>query len=435
MVFLLFFRARWAVRGWWEGNDDACYRAIALAWTGLTHGGCASDSYFPGIALVWAPAAALTRLTSAHAPEMGMAFWVGFQSFGLWAASAWLCYRIIRRRFAIEERWVWVLLLNVPVLYYATARTSLPHAGEWFVALWMLDCLERQRLSFALLLGVLLTSIRFNDAPALLLVLAAALENKQWSRRQWGPLTMGLAFLVGGTLAHLLFNGYNGHPLIKQVWEVGFANVGTVALGQDWGLVWHTPLWAVVAVAGVRGWQHLSGVGRMGLVWMGTEFLLCATWPTNGSDFGYRYLIGSYVGALRVGMELWPHLRFVRAARALAITGALWLCLQTWVYRTHPLLTPAPIFRGYRVAHFQTRALIATTVPWIHAQAVGLSPTGTVAQLMTRHGSRPWGVRVPQLYGVRAWFFALLTVGGWLGFAICFWPRRRAIRSLREATP
>jgi hypothetical protein len=101
------------------------------------------------------------------------------------------------------------------------------------------------------------------------------------------------------------------------------------------------PWWVLPLFLGLIFFRKLSNFARAALAWMWLEALLCMAWNGTGGDFGYRYLVGSFAGALIVWMDLlriYPH--WIKNFRRLTIAGGVWLVYITWVYRTASILSP-----------------------------------------------------------------------------------------------
>jgi hypothetical protein len=158
---------------------------------------------------------------------------------------------------------------------------------------------------------------------------------------------VGASLLVLAGLAYVLWlgfvAGYNRFNFTPLVTGFSISRVSVVLFAGDWGLLWTAPAWLLCLIVGVVRFRRSSMASRFAVLWMLGELGMCMVWPGNGSDFAYRYLIGSYAGALVIALE---------ASRAgdLAIAGsairtlwtvsACWLTWVTWIYKERPEFTP-----------------------------------------------------------------------------------------------
>lgn len=396
-MFLLFFRARYAFTVYSTG-DDACYVRWLATFVGERTDLCSgTNPYAPGIALLWLPAGAVARLVQVATSlpfVRQIAVWVGTASFLYWAASFFLLDAIVVRSSSDRHastplqrtRWVIILSLAVPVLFYATNRTTLAHAGEWFLALLTVLLSQRGRVWPALAVASLLVLTRYNDAPALFMVIGSWLDDQRLNARPNRSAAVWVMF--GGVVALFLvplvriafFTGYNGVYLTDVIRAVSIERASHVLFGADWGLLWTAPWWLVGYGLGLARIRRLSLMARGALVWMTAELALCLGWGGAGSEFTYRYLIGSYAGALIVWLEVlrqggWLSLRVFKIGTT---ATAIWLTYLAWIYKTTPATTLRLTSGVWANPSLQLEALrmLGHPVQWI--RPIGLSPVPSV---------------------------------------------------------
>jgi hypothetical protein len=74
------------------------------------------------------------------------------------------------------------------------------------------------------------------------------------------------------------------------------------------------------------------------VIWLTLEALLAIVWNGNGSDFAYRYLIGSFAGALVIWLEVIPLASPLtrRMFQGLTWANGAWVVLMTMIYSSVP---------------------------------------------------------------------------------------------------
>ena len=333
-VFLLCFRPVIAFRAY-SPMDDLCYLEWSARLVGEAFPSCPSFSFPPGAALLWLPAALFAKffngLLGASFPEM-LCVGVGLLSFGYWVASLFTldailsCYPWVKAR--SRGLWAFILLLNIPFLYYATHRTTMVHAPEVFLSLFVVLLFLRGRASAALAGGALLTILRPNDFMS---IFVSFMKLPLERRRKW-ILGVLLTVVMGSLLLWYGTSGHNGVTISMLASGLKFKRIPRLLFETGWGLVYTAPLWLFIFFASVRKLRERRDL-IVAWSWMLFAFSICAVWWGNGSDFGYRYLLGTYAVAFWIGLEL--KFDFV-AVRVLAILGAAWIFWLTWIYKEFP---------------------------------------------------------------------------------------------------
>lgn len=336
-IFLLCFRPVIAFRAY-SPMDDLCYLEWSARLVGEAFPRCPSFSFPPGAALMWLPAALFAKffhgLFGVSFPEL-LCVGVGLLSFFYWVGSLFALEAILAHYTWIKARvrgvWAFVLVLNIPFLYYATHRTTMVHAPEVFLSLLLVLLLLRGRAYPAVAGGALLTILRPNDFMS---IFVTYMKVPLGRRRKWmmgGLLTavIGLLLFWYGTSGHngvtisMLANGFKLKRIPRLLFETG------------WGLVYTAPLWLFIFFASVAKLRSRYDL-IVAWLWMLFAFSICAVWWGNGSDFGYRYLLGTYAVAFWIGLEL----KFdFFALRVLAIFSAAWIFWLTWIYKEFPETT------------------------------------------------------------------------------------------------
>ncbi len=400
-VFLLCFRPAAAFRTSWGGHDDDCYKAWLMTSLGAPSPLCHSGSYLPGIALLWLPSAlfALAYHALGYAELFAtVAVGVGLTSFAAWAVGVWAIVALLEKEG--EERPLLlgaVFSLAVPVLYYATSRTALAHAGEFCLGALALYALRAGRTGLSIALAVWLAATRLNDVP-FLLVIAGSLADEgrlkglgQWRRRGlvWAGFA-AIAVFAAVFLFDLIFvSGYNRVPLVWHLFRFRFERVFEVLYGSDWGLLWTGAFWLFCWIGGLARWRELTWAARASVLWMTSLFAFCCLWPGNGSDFAYRYLVGSYFGALILWREWKPSAFVKRLGYAVLGLNAFWLTYLTLAYFSRPRLRPHRSWIGWISPGLQIEAVDAFRDVTTYLMAFWRSALGITVSFFTRDTAAP----------------------------------------------
>ena len=386
VVFLLFFRPSlgWNVYG---TSDGHCYVQWLYTMLGLSYtAGCPVDSTFaPGIALFWWPLAAVASAVSwitslSHYLMIMIA--IGLSSFLCWAIGLRLYLSWFRQ--AGIPYWGMLFVLSIPVLYYSTSRTTWSHAGEFLCTTAFFFSLHRKKLKPAFLLAALGTLVRFNNVFMLFVFIAAVLEFGQWNQRTHRKFILtALITCLGFTslISYLGFvSGYHGMTVPILMEALSLNRLATVLWGSDWGLLWTSPAWLLLLGTGLCLWKKQGPIEKACTLWLTSHFFLVVAWLGNGSDFSYRYLIGSF------GAAAWLWLFFLKRlsrswqvlSKSLIFASALWMTSITWVYRTSETLSPQFVIPDWpaMTPRFQWKAWEALLSLPNHWQAFKLSALG-----------------------------------------------------------
>ncbi len=342
--------------------DDFCYLEWLSRFTGATVYGCLDTrTYPPGSAIVWWPAGLISTVFFGATIKVDFLriapIFVAFLSFFYWIGSLFLLIRFIDRNFSKILKtqlkiigWSVLFLFCVPILYYGTHRTTLLHTPELFFILLMFDAMQLKRLWLVCACAAMAALLRMNDFPALLFPLYLLLNqrhgvfSKLWMR-------IGTVTILALPLLYILWTAFgDGYHHKLNAWHLlqqfSFIRVLHVFIGADWGLIWTAPAWLMAWGAGLWRWRSLSAIARLCIVWMTISLFICICWKGNGSDFGYRYLIGSYPGALWIFMEILLQMaptlqrRWMQICASVLTINAVWLFWLTWIYKEFPDVTP-----------------------------------------------------------------------------------------------
>jgi len=349
-VFLIFFEVPLAfnVR---EIIDDTCYLSWLHRFLLIPDASCPNPYHFPGVAALWIPAGIAGRI-GAFLFKSDSAHWIstfiGLTSYTCWAMSLVLVDRIVMELGAIRLRsilWVAAFLLAVPVLHYATARCTMAHSGEIFLALLTIYLAIKRRYTASLLFAFWLCATRVNDAPILLVVFARIWDER--SQRIGGITRAQKRWAVGALLSSLIaliiigntviFHNYGGVPstgIITILRGVTGHELNRVLWGDSWGLIFTAPFWLLCLGSAPFFFTRLSWMARACWLWMLITFIVCVGWNGMGNSFGYRYSIGSYAATLILWLEVLPMLSrtWDRVLKVCLIAEAVWLTHLTWVY-------------------------------------------------------------------------------------------------------
>lgn len=364
--------------------DDRSYLCAAQKWVGVFSENCPQTSHFSGVAVSWFPALGLARFFSFFTEdsfEAWAGFWVGLSSFLFWVLSLFLIDQIIRlyppKKEATNPAGLFIsspifpalFLLNIPILYFATTRTFMVHTPELFWSLLFVYDLKKSNWKRGLLaLGVLLAT-RPGNLGAVFLI-PAFLESsplrQKISKLGWAICFLGIGAVSAWLLSKLMITGYNGTFLIPLILDFQWQSLRSFFFAEDFGLVWSQFVWLVGLFLWLRYFKRGSGIAAASGFWLYLSALATLFWPTRGSTFGYRYLIGSYAGVLLIFLETMPlwslYLgnRTVRLAKILLVFGALWGSIQCWIYPA-----PKPYWPWEKPLHTQVGIPYGQLVNWI----------------------------------------------------------------------
>lgn len=357
LVFFLFFRAKGAFQVGSPAADDGCYVDYLyqlIKMPSWLH--CRSESYPPGIAVAWLPAGLTSLLlhkTIGWNFDVLLPCIIAVLGFSYWAFSMVIIYQI--------ERSVWraaLFLLSIPVLYYATFRSTMVHSVEVFIALACVAALMRKRLYLAFGLAIFLSSIRIADAPICFLVAAAAWEQKKESKVFKSVIALFILAMVLWVAKVMLVDGYNNKFLGDLFKTISIHQLAYVFFAFDSGVMWFSPWWIICFIFGACQVHKLSWLGRASLSWMLLELLIICSWGDNGSDFSYRYLLGSFAAAWVVSLELEEiFVVWKKISLCVQSIGLLLLLPLTWLYRMSVFTTPFISWRTFNNPYLVTETL------------------------------------------------------------------------------
>jgi hypothetical protein len=357
VIFICFFSSTLALRivpENWQA-DDGCYLQHLGDYIGIEGDDICQKpyNYFPrGVALAWI-APGLIGKAVGHLLHESVTTWilpfVALGTYVIWALGIFLVIKILRAtpKLGLAPEWVPAFAIFVVFstysLYYGTVRVFMAHGVEMTWAFACLYFVPKDQFVPALLFAVLTTVTRYNDAPIILLLIGRMLDQ----RRTWAALPTRHRVLIGGGAASVVAAGawialYKGYydttffdlladaPLWSGFREFTFSN--------KWGMLWSGWWWLGAWVAGMVRFRRLSWLGRGATIWLSLEALLAIVWNGNGSDFGYRYLIGSYAGALAIWLEVIPEVssRLKRVFQSATVLNGVWVMLMTMIYMATP---------------------------------------------------------------------------------------------------
>jgi hypothetical protein len=350
LSFLLFFRSGIALRI--SGIfDERCYFSWLEFLLNINTKGCESSSHPLGIALLWFPFAFLGK-GLAHFfhedPESWMIAFTGLSGFVFWGLSlsalARICDKIANEtQDPLFKKWLqsdWIpplLILQIPALFYAGSRSLMVHSGELFLALLLLWAILSANYWLSFFCFALLLVTRPIDFIFFLPLTIG------FSKRIL-PLTLlcSIAFLYLIKVAFI--SGYHDTYLLPLLKNFTWRQVGSFLFRSDFGVVWTQPIWVLFIAHFLRRYRSLSSfcwsLGFCSLF----AGLVTLLWPTHGSTFSFRYLIGTYPCLLvyfLLDAPNWSLTPFkLKALTGLMYFQSLWLQILLWVYRGPQSLWP-----------------------------------------------------------------------------------------------
>lgn len=324
-------------RNWFA--DEGCYMQQLGYYLNIEGDHVCGNPAFraAGVTLVWLPFAFigkyLAHLESQNVTEYILSL-VSFGTVLFWAATFYFVKRIVSDG---QRRWrdylfVLFILLNVPSFYYVFTRPFMPHAAEAMFAFGFIFFLKQNKPLQSLLFAILLTVTRYNDAPVFLMLFAWIYENRKNTQgysidRRVLLITkfvLVLALAMTGWIAFV--RGYDSYTVFDLLADTKWKGFYDFFISSNWGVLWSGTWWLAAFLFGFFHIKKLSLTGRAALVWMLLEAILCIGWGGNGNSYGYRYLVGSYAGALVIWLELQglqPNYRYV--FHFFTLLGGAWL--------------------------------------------------------------------------------------------------------------
>jgi hypothetical protein len=357
LFFLVFFRSGIGLR--LSGDfDEQCYLAMAEKLVGANSSGCMEKSHFPGIAFLWFPAAALGRLVAwllNETPHDWIAAFCGFCSFLFWCLTVLLFQKIIIHYDRPDKKrgdnpfnfgflsLSFILILNVPSFYYSYARTLMAHSGEVFLSFLFLYLTIRKKALYSGLALVFLILTRPNNLGAVFVYFSAFGTQREFLFKYLRWLSLMSVLILVAYFG--FYKGYHGTYLIPSLIKWDLNRLVLFFFRTDLGIVWNQSLWTLVLLGAFFKLAKLNSFQESLLSWMTTSILFTLFWPTAGSSFGYRYLLGSHAAALLLFLELSVvyqsfFLKFKKAIGAFLALGALWAINQYWSSTAPPPFWP-----------------------------------------------------------------------------------------------
>lgn len=356
LFFLFFFRSGIALR--LSGDfDEQCYLAKVEKLVRADTPGCADKSHFPGIALLWFPGAGLGRIIALILKEPTqpwVAAFSGFSSFFFWCLTAFLIQKIILHYYPsskqVKESFLFgflgmsfLLLLNIPSFYFSFARNLMAHSGEVFLSfLFLYFTIKNKPLHAGIALVFLILTRPNNLGAGMVYLTAFGMQRRTfffWTK--WLGL-LSVLMLVG---YFGFYKGYNETYLIPSLVHWDIDRLALFFFRTDLGILWNQTLWALVFLLAFFRLSKLSPFQESLLSWMTFSALFTLFWPTAGSSFGYRYLIGSHAASLFLFLEFSLvyrsfFLRFRKGIGFLLALTSLWGINLYWSSTAPPPFWP-----------------------------------------------------------------------------------------------
>lgn len=390
MLFLVFFRAKQAFRIYSDG-DDLCYMQWLFGFLGEKLEGC-PVSASPGIAVFWTPSGLLGVLFSKIAGfdlTETIPTFVGTQTYLLWIFSFYMVYETCKLLKVDDVFFATCFMLSIPVLFYATHRTTMAHVVEFSLGITMAYFIAKERLFWALVFCLLFSFVRINDAPSMLIIVGALLDQSSkkrdlnlkflFSQFKWHLLILLGAFLVAVWFTFV--GGFNGGTIFDIFEKFKLERLPHIFLGADMGLLWTASFWVLTLVFSIIYFKDLSWKSRAALPWLLLNIFIYMGWGGHGSEFAYRYLIGSYVGSLFIGVDLWRSTSSVlrKIVKFVLVFNAVWLTYLTYIFKTAPetMLYVVPPM-GWNNLTFQFEALKILLKPKLLLMPLSQSPVPVV---------------------------------------------------------
>ncbi len=381
-VFFFFFRAQNAFNIP-ASPDASCYLSWLYKFLGRNYSGICYGDFFPGIALLWLPLTIIFSALSFFTPLSHytmVSLSISVSALLFWGFTLLLASKICQEmEISFFEVILW--LFSVPILYYSTSRVDMAHSGELLLSTLMLFFILKNQTVKAFIAFFLLFLTRLNDFTAILLPLTLIIATRK-KILTIKSISFYIFFLVV-IISIIIFSyfafltDYNRVNFYTIFSRISFDRLLIVLFGTDWGLIWTAPWWLFVLIIGLLNFLKISNLSRCSLLWMLTELFCCIGWNSNGGDFAYRYLIGTYAGTLLIWRDIRKlYVTQVRIGKFLLLINALWITFLTWIYRTYPLFSPdwISVRNPHYLPHFQLKALSWFLEPTRLIEPIRLSP-------------------------------------------------------------
>jgi hypothetical protein len=344
LLFLFFFRPGIALR--MNGVfDEPCYLAWTKWFMGEFSATCEGKQHFGGIALLWLPFALIGKGFAALTKtplEESIVFFIGISSFLYLCLSGYFLSLSLKKfledqqtRFSKKmDPLPFLLICSSPVVYYATVRTLLPHAGELFLSSLLVFFGLRGKSYGAAVVAFLLCLTRPQNLGCWAYV-ATLSELRPTQKKMFRGLGIILFILLSYWWCYF---GYHQTYFLPTVLRVSFRDLALFLLQIDFGILWTQTTWffAFLYVLFLKKPTQ----NQIGLwVWLLISGLTCIIWPTNGSSYGFRYLIGSYAAVWLLLLELLSRDKLRKFFGVFLSLTAIWNLALVWVFPA-----PAPLW-------------------------------------------------------------------------------------------
>lgn len=350
-LFLVFFRARWAMT---PGiYDDQCYLEWLHKLLSLPYPRCYSTSHLPGVAIQWIPMAWLAKFVSQFT-MIPFQYWleplIGLQTFVTWGVSLLIIQKIffqLNVSFSLSKKIALIFLLNIPALEFLTQFNFTTVGAELLLSSLIVFLILKRKWILALGGAVLLNVTRINDPMVFLLIGGALLDlnlaNKLLIPRKYKIALVSLfsilVILVASFSLYIgLVKGYNGVFLTDLFPRIYPYRWWRCFFMGNWGLFWTAP-------AGILGFlicsiyaKNLSWFARAGLLWVFSEIVLIVVLNELRADYinpPWRYIIGSLIGMIPALVETASFLSNVQKRWAYRLIKALAIWQVYLAFVTH----------------------------------------------------------------------------------------------------
>jgi len=345
LIFHIFFRPRWAFSP--QLHDAHCYLEWLHEFLFQHYPECYSRAHLPGIAFLWIPAGILAKLFS-WITQTSLYLWVtafvGIQSFLAWVATLFLIDHLgagfnKNSKYPFNSVfWSLCLLLCIPVITFATRQTIDTHANELFLSFLLVYFLFRKKILYSFLIAILLTLVRLNDFPVILVVLGFLIdqnrEKLKITRKQLIAFSI-ISFIVLLPGFFYIYKvafvtGYNGVNLLQAFSKFSLSHIFETLFTDGMGFFWMAPWWMFCFSLGLWKFKLLSWTARGGLLWMLAELILIILlykirWDYNSPT--WRYAMGSHAAVFIIWWEVVPGFsdRAIRILKWFVSLCAVWL--------------------------------------------------------------------------------------------------------------
>ncbi len=399
LTFLVFFRSTTAFSIYTPADDANYIRILVelLNWE-MPYELSQKLFYYPGTSLLWIPSAFISyfgELIFGVSRYTLLPPMVGLNSFFLICFSSVLIFLALKRSlsqfFTLNQLQFlsFMLTLVSPVLYYGTFRTCMSHAAELFSCALFLWALVSQKLIPTFLAALLVVLVRPNGFPVFLAAVALAFSQTSNLKPELLRLlkVLSIAFLLIATITagyvalSGTYNDGNSDAFFTAFKNLNLSEVRHVLFGGNFGLFWTAPWWLLMLIMSLFFYRSLNLISKACAVWLWSHFVLCVYAGHHGADFGYRYIIGTYMAGIYIFTQLWPHIspKWRQAHQYILRINVIWMLYLTWVYKVDPSVHMQPAgARTWDNPSMQVNALKLLASPFDLATPLIQSPLGTL---------------------------------------------------------